>query len=382
MSDVVIAGIGQVAVGEHWERSLRSLAVEAINAARADAGGLKPQALYVGNYLASIQSHQANLGALLADWSALRGIEAYSVESAGASGGAAFRQAYLSVASGYVDCAIAVGVEKFTDLVGSASNSALATALDYDYEAMTGLTPAGVAGLLMQRYMHTYQVPRNVFAAFPVIAHANGAGNPNAMFRKAIKPEAYEAGEMISDRIGLFDMAPYADGAAAVVLTRSDLSVQTQRVVVAGSASAIDTLALHDRKDVLAFNAVAEAVMEACRKAGTAPDQMDFFELADTFSIYAALQLEAAGYAAPGEGWRLASDGRLNLSGDLPICTMGGMKARGNPLGAAGVYQIVESVLQLRGTAGVNQIAAARQGLVVSLGGPASSAVAHVLRVE
>src|SRR5215211_2751115 len=189
MTDVVIAGIGQTEVGERWEIGLRELAFAAIQDAVKDSGGLKPQALYVGNMLAPNLSNQAHLGVLLADYAGLLGIEAVAIEAAGASGGAALRQGYLAVASGFVEVALVVGVEKFTDKVGSDVDTALATTGDSDFEAIQGMTPAAQAALLMKRYMHEYQLPVDAFAGFALTAHANGAGNPYAMFRKAIQPE-------------------------------------------------------------------------------------------------------------------------------------------------------------------------------------------------
>jgi len=383
MSEVVIAGIGQVPVGEHWDVSLRSLAARAILAAIKDAGGMRPQALYIGNFLGSVISHQSNMGALLTDNTGLGGIEAFTIEAAAASGAGALRMGYMAVASGWVDTAVVVGVEKYTDSAKpGALEAAIAQSQDYDYESMQGMTAAGQAALLMQRYLYQYRAPRQSFAALPVLAHANGVNNPNAMFRKAINTETYQRAGMVSDPVNLFDMAPYADGAAAVLITRSDLiqkDLEHPLVRISGSSSAIDTLALHDRPDPLAFTAARVSVERACRKAGILPSDVDLFELSDPFSIYAILSLEAAGFAAPGEGWRMAQDGCFNLNGPMPIQTMGGFKARGNPLAASGMYQAVEASLQLRGEAGPNQVQHARRALIQSLGGPASTAVTHVL---
>jgi acetyl-CoA C-acetyltransferase len=383
MTEVVIAGIGQTEVGEHWDIGLRELAFAAMQAAIKDAGGFKPQSLFVGNMLAPNLSNQAHLGVLLADYAGLLGIEAVTVEAAGASGGAALRQGYLAVASGMVDVALVVGVEKFTDKVGSGVDAALATTSDSDFEAVQGMTPAAQAALLMKRYMHEHRVPANGFAGFALTAHSNGASNPCAMFRKAIKPEMYANAEMVSDPINMFDMAPNADGAAAVVLTRRELLPENYShplVKVAGSASASDTLALHDRKDMLFFDTAQISAGKAMKQAGIVLDDIHLFEYHDAFSIYAALQLEAAGFAVKGTGWKLAADGEIGLKGKIPCATMGGMKARGFPGGAAGIYQAVEAVLQLRGQAGPNQVPAARTALIQSLGGPASTAVSHILQ--
>ncbi|MFH1909126.1 MAG: beta-ketoacyl synthase N-terminal-like domain-containing protein [Chloroflexota bacterium] len=383
MTEVIIAGLGQTPVGEHWDTSLRELAFHAIEAAMQDAGGLRPQALYVGNMLAPNLSRQAHLGALIADYAGLTGIEAVTVEAAGASGGAALRQGYLAIASGMVDVALVVGVEKFTDKQGAEIEEAIATTSDSDFEAVQGMTIAAQAALLMRRYIHEYAVPRDGFANFALTAHTNGVANKNAMFRKAIKPETYAKAEMVSDPLNMFDVAPNADGAAALVLTRRDLlplNWQNPLVKIAGSAASSDTLALHDRKDILYFDTAQISAGKAMKQAGIVLDQVNFFEYHDTFSIYAALQLEAIGFAIKGKGWKLAADGEIGLKGRIPCATMGGMKARGFPGGASGVYQAVEAVTQLRGRAEANQIAGATYGLVQSLGGPASTAVSHVLQ--
>jgi acetyl-CoA C-acetyltransferase len=382
MTDVVIAGVGQTPVGEHWDTSLRELALHAIEAAIQDAGGIQPQALFVGNMLSPIVSGQAHLGALIADFSGFTGHEALTVEGAGASGGLALRQAYMLVAAGAAEAALVIGVEKLTDQTGNEVEAAISTAVDSDYEAVQGLTPTAQAALLMRRYLHEFNLSHDSFAGFPVVAHANGVNNPNAMFRRAIKVASYLRAGMTSDPLNMFDIAPGADGSAALLLTRRDLlppSFSHPLVRISGSSSVTDTLALHDRPDPLTFQAARLSAERACRQAGILPADIDLFELFDAYSIYAALSLEAAGFAERGQGWQLAQNEELNLDGSLPISTFGGLKARGNPGGATGVYQVVEAVLQLRGQAGENQVANARRALVQCLGGPASTAATHVL---
>ncbi len=382
MTDIIIAGIGQTTVGEHWETSLRELAHFAMQAAMLEAGGLRPQALFVGNMLAPNLSRQAHLGALLADFSGLAGIDAATIEAAGASGGAALRQGYLAVKSGLVDVALVVGVEKFTDAIGSSVEAALATTSDSDFEAVQGMTPTAQAAMLMRRYMHEFNVPADGLAGFALTAHANGVSNKNAMFQKAIKLETYQKAEMVSEPINMFDMAPNADGAAALVLTRRELlptGFSHPLVRIAGSASASDRLALHDRRDPLWFEAVQLSTGKALKLAGITLDQISLSEYHDAYSIYAALSIEAGGFARRGQGWKLAQDGVIALNGKIPCATLGGLKARGNPGGATGVYQAVEAAMQLRGQAGANQISGARFALIQSLGGPASTAVAHIL---
>jgi acetyl-CoA C-acetyltransferase len=184
----------------------------------------------------------------------------------------------------------------------------------------------------------------------------------------------------------MFDIAPNADGAAALVLTRRELvpsewHASRPLVKIAGSASSSDTLALHDRKDMLSFDTAQISAGKAMKQARITLDQINFFEYHDVFSIYAALELEAIGFAVKGQGWKLAADGEIGLKGKIPCATMGGMKARGFAGGASGVYQAVEAVTQFRGQAGANQIAGAKYGLIQSLGGPASTAVSHILQL-
>ncbi len=189
--NVSVIGVGQSPVGEHWTLSLRHLALEAIQAAMQDATVKRVGALFVGNMLAGALSRQQHLGALLADFVGMRGIEAVAVEAADASGGAAFRQALLAVQSGAIDLALVVGVEKMTDTVGPNVAAAQTITTDADHESVHGLTAAAAGGLLMRRYMHENDVRLEDLAGFSVNAHANGAGNPFAMFQRPIKPESY-----------------------------------------------------------------------------------------------------------------------------------------------------------------------------------------------
>jgi acetyl-CoA C-acetyltransferase len=382
MRDVSIIGVGQTPVGEHWELSLRHLAFSAIEAALRDAGNqTKIEALYIGNMLAGQLSHQEHLGALIADFSGMRGIEALRVEAADASGGAALRQGYLAVASGAVDAVMVLGVEKFTDVVGSRRTAALSTMMDADYEGAQGATPASLAALIMQRYMHEYGVDLSAFAGFSVNAHANGAQNPNAMYRNRLKPEGFTKAPAVAPPVSLFDAAPEGDGAAALILTTTDRAkdIVPHPVRIAGSAVATDTLSVHDRADLLTLSAAAVSAGKAYQQANIKPQDVNVFELHDAYTILSALALEASGFAAKGEGVHMANDQTISLKGTLPVSTFGGLKARGHAGGATGVYQIVELAMQLRGQAGDNQVLGARIGMAQNLGGIGGTAVTHIL---
>ncbi len=384
MRDVSIIGIGQTEVGEHWDKSLRHLAGDAVLAAMRDAGIERADALYVGNMLSGELNGQEHLGALIADFVGLRGVEAVKVEAACGSGAAAVRMGYLAVASGLLDVVIVVGVEKMTDQKNEVTTASLAMAADAEYEVVNGISFVSLNALLMQRYMYEYGVRHEDFAGFPINAHKNAATNPYAMFRKPISLETFKRARMVAAPINLMDSSPVADGAAAVVLAPSDAArkFQPASVRIIGSANATDSLAVHDRHDPLFLSAAALSAQKAYRQAGIGPNDVDFFELHDAFSITAALSLEAAGFAERGRGVYLAKDGEISLEGRIPICTFGGMKARGHPVGATGVYQIVEAVLQLRHQAGPNQVKNARIGMTQNIGGSGATVITHILAAE
>jgi acetyl-CoA C-acetyltransferase len=382
MTDVSVIGIGQTKVGEHWETSIRHLAWYAIEAAMDDADTTSIDALYVANMMAGHLSHQDHLGALIADFAGLRGIEAVTVEAADASGGAAMRQAVLAVKSGLIETALVVGVEKITDQSGSAALTAMSTAMDADYEAIHGATPAALAALMMRRYMFENGLELADFAGFSVNAHANGAGNPMAMFRNRLKPERFASGPVVADPVSLFDQAPLGDGAATVIVTSTERArdMVPKPVGVIGSALAVDQIGLHDRDNILHLKAAEISAQKALAQAGLGVDDVDVFELHDAYTIMAALSLEASGFAEYGQGWKLASDGQIGRDGRVPISTFGGLKARGNPAGATGIYQITEVCAQLRNEAGDCQVESAQIGMVQNLGGTGATAVTHLFR--
>jgi acetyl-CoA C-acetyltransferase len=381
MRDVAIIGVGQTNVGEHWDIGLRHLALEPLQAAMADAGVTQADALYVGNMLSGELTGQEHLGALIADFAGLRGMEAFKIEAACAAGAAALRMGTVAVASGLANVVVVVGVEKMTDTLGPDTSAALAMAADGDYEAAQGVSFVAINALLMRRYMHEYGYSHQDFAPFAVNAHRNGANNPHAMFRFPVTAERFARAKMICDPINLFDSSPVCDGAAAVVLAPADdaRTFTAAPVRIAASAVGTDALAVHDRRDPLVLDGAVLSTHRAYEQAGVGPQDIDLFELHGAFGIMAALSLEAAGFADKGHGLRLALEGETEIGGRVPVATMGGLKARGHPVGATGVYQAVEIVQQLRGLAGANQVPNARLGMAQNIGGSGATVVTHIL---
>ena len=380
MRDVFIIGTGQTPVGEHWDLGLRELGAAAIRSALEDAGIESVDALFVGNMLGGAVNGQENLGALLADAADLLPAEAWKVEAACASGGAAVRAAALSVAAGVHDVAVAIGIEKMTDAVSEQVTAGLATASDGDYEASHGLSFVALSALLMRRYLHETGASREDFAPFAVSAHRNAAANQNAMFREPITPEEFARSAMVASPIGVLDAAPVCDGAAAVVICSRDfLRGHHKAVRIAAAAAATDTIALAGRADLLTLGAAKRSAEKAFAVSGFGPKDFDLFEAHDAFTIITALSLEACGFAPRGEALQRAAHGCFARGGCIPLSTFGGLKARGHPVGASGAYQIVEATAQLRREAGPNQVPGARVALTQSIGGHGSIAVTHVL---
>jgi acetyl-CoA C-acetyltransferase len=385
MRPVAIIGIGQTNIGEHWDKSLREIGGEAAFAAMQESGMDKVDALFVGNMLSSTVSGQNQLGAFFADWIGMWRQEAVKVEAACASGAAALRSALMAVSAGDIDSALVVGVEKMTDKAGHDVTSALATAADADYELEQGISFVGLNALIMRRYMHEFGWKHEDFAPFSINAHANAMHNPFARLHEKITVEKFEKSAMIATPINLLDASPIGDGAAAVILVPAEKAVSMPgkaKITIAGSASATDTIAVHSRKDPLFLSAAYESAKRAYAMAGVTPDDVDVFELHDAFTIMAALSLEACGFAERGQGVRLGLDGQISPKGERPVCTRGGLKARGHPVGATGIYQIVEVVQQLRGECGDTQVDGAKVGMAQNIGGSGATILTHILNAE
>ncbi|WP_048151732.1 thiolase domain-containing protein [Palaeococcus ferrophilus] len=384
MEKPVIIGVGAVPAGEHWRTSLRDMAVEALLNAMDDAGVEKVDSLYVGNMISGSFVEQENLGALIADWAGLGNIPAVKVEAACASGGAAVQEGAKAVMSGLEDIVAVVGVEKMTDAWPSDATRYLAYAADADWELFHGVSFVALNALIMRLYMKTYGYTEEDLALFSVNAHANGAKNPYAMFKRPIKVETVMKSPYVADPLKLFDASPMCDGAAAVIITTpekaKELGVPKEKwVEVSGMGRAIDTINLANREDFLTLKAAKVAAEKAYRMAGVTAKDIDFFEVHDAFTVMAALSLEALGAAEKGKGALLAKEGQIAIDGDYPIQTLGGLKSRGHPVGATGVYQTVEAVWQLRGES-PNQVPDAEVGLTQNIGGTGSNITVNVFR--
>ncbi len=385
MRRVAIVGIGQTPVKEHWNAGLRELAVEAIWKALEDADARHIDGMFVGNMLSGTLTRQEHLATLIADYAGFSGIEAVKVESACSSGASAVRQATLAVAAGHLDVALAVGVEKLTETNTFTTTDGLASAADADYETAMGISFVALNAMMMQRYMYEYGYQKDDFAPFIEIAHANAQHNPNAMFRFPVTRAQYQKAKMVAAPINLLDSSPIADGAAAVVVVPEEAVSRYagKPVWIRAIEVSTDTISLDSRADILWLKAAETSTRNALKTAGISHNDIRFFELHDAFSIMSALSLESSGFAERGKAVAAANKGDFSLEGRLPIATMGGLKARGHPVGATGVYQIVEAALQLRGQAPDKlQLDAPTYGMCQNIGGSGATIVTTILSSE
>jgi acetyl-CoA C-acetyltransferase len=287
----------------------------------------------------------------------------------------------MAVASGEVDSALIVGLEKMTDKAGRDVTAALATAADADYEVEQGVSFVGLNALIMRRYMHEYGWKHADFAPFSINAHANAVHNPFARLREPITLEQFEKSSMIATPVNLLDASPTGDGAAAALIVPAGRArADGKSVRVTGSGAATDSIAIHDRREPLFLSAAYNSARQAYAQAGVSAADIDVFELHDAFSIMSALSLEACGFSERGQGPRLGLDNEIQVTGRVPICTRGGLKARGHPVGATGMYQIVEVIQQLRGECGPTQVDGAKIGMAQNIGGSGATIITHILK--
>lgn len=388
VKDVFIVGVGQTPVTRDADLPGKELAAQAIGDAMRYAGieADAVDALFVGNMTGAVLDGQQQMGGLIADYAGLSGIEAVNIEAACASGAAAARMAYLTLAGGIHKVAVVCGVERMTHRDRNTVTDALAMAADRELESSRGESFLSLNAKLMKLYCETYSASAEDFASFAMAAHANAVNNPNAVFHKAIGLKDYLESRTIIDPVRLYDVSPTCNGAAAIVIATSEtakgLQTNQPKIRIAASSAATSPVALERREDKLALEAVTRSTQAALAQASLGRSDIDVLELHDAYTIMSVLCLEAAGFTAPGTATEFANNGRISLKGDLPISTMGGLKARGHPVGATGVYQLVEGFLQLAELAGANQVVDAETAFLQNIGGTGSTVVNHILRRE
>lgn len=385
MRNVFIAGIGQTPVAKESELGVRELGSAAVRSAIQNSRLEGPTALFVGNMLGGMLSEQQQMGALIAQATGLIGIEAASIEAACGSGGAASRMGMMAIQSGAHDVVVVCGIERMTHAAKDRTTRALATASDWEKEGAYGHTFVSLNARLMSAYQETYKVDNRAFAPFAVNAHRNANNNPNALFHKVIDEETYLNSRRVEGPLRLFDVSPICDGSAAIVMVSEDVAKRLASeghpvVKIRAAAVGTDSLGLDDRDHLLRLAGVERSARRAFEMAKLKPSDIDLFEVHDAYTIISVLSLEAAGFAPEGRGYTLGLDGEIFLDGKLPITTMGGLKGRGHPVGATGIYQLCEAFQQLTGTAGPNQLKKSPEvAMTQNIGGTGATVITHIL---
>jgi acetyl-CoA C-acetyltransferase len=384
MVDVAVVGVGMMKWGELWDKSLRDVFVEAALNAVEDAGVDRIDSMYVGCMSSGLFVGQEHLGALLADYLGICPIPATRIESACASGGAAFRLGWMEVASGMSEIVLVGGVEKMTDVGGAGATFALSTAADQEYEVYNGVTFPGLYAMMARAHMDKYGTTRKQLAQVAVKNHDNGSKNPHAQYRMKVTVDQVVNSVMIADPLTILDCSPITDGAACAIICPADMAKKISKralVRVAGSGQATDAIAIHQRKDLTGLAAAQVAAQKAYKMAGVAPSDIDLAEVHDCFTIAEICAIEALGFVEKGKGGPATEGGETAIGGRIPVNTSGGLKSKGHPVGATGVAQICEITSQLRGEAGDRQVEGAKRGLAQNMGGTCASSVVHILEV-
>jgi len=392
MRDVAIVGCGMTRFGRR-EEDLLGLLTEASLAALDDAGrGQGPvDALLVANMGSGILNHQTGVASALTDRLSLLPAPAESIENGPASGASAIKNAFLAIASGLYDVILVAGGEKMRAVTGWEATDFVASMSHPQGEYPYGITLPALAGMFARLHMAKYGVTSEHLAMVALKNHEHGALNPFAHIQQAVsmegilhRPEAVVNNPPIAEPLRMFDCCPVSDGAAAVLLCAAEKAAEFPRppIRIAGFGQATDTHAVHQRQDPLDLKAVRLASQAAFKMAGLKPGDIDVAELHDAFTILEIVESEQAGFFPVGRGHRALEKGQTRLNGKLPINPSGGLKARGHPVGATGVAQIVELVWQLRGQAGERQVDGAVNGFSCNFGGFGNNVLAFVLSGE
>ena len=392
MREVAIIGVGIIPFGRRDEDTLMDMLAYASLKALDDAGlgNQSVDAVYVGNMGGGIIQRQTAIASSLVDRLSLLPAAAETVENGPASGGSALKNGLLAVASGYYDYVLVVGGEKMREVTGWRATDFVATMTHPQAEYPYGITLPGMAGMFTRLYMEKYGVTREQLVAVALKNQEMGTLNPYAHVEMALSkegiydsPHAVVNNPLIADPLHLYDACPVSDGAAALLLCPLDIAKKQSKspVLIAGFGQATDTQTLQEREDHTDLKAVTLAAQQAFEMAKLKPSDIHVAELHDAFTILEIAESEHVGFFKKGEGGKAALEGKTRLGGQIPINLSGGLKARGHPVGATGVAQVVDIVFQLRHELPKNrQVKNAENGLTVNFCGFGNNVLCFILK--
>ncbi len=374
MRDVAIIGVGMTNFGRLQDSDLMDLLCECSLKAIEDSNTAETDfdAVYVACMCAETLNHMTGIASALVDRINLIPAAADHIKNGPASGGSAIKNAFYAVASGANDMVLVVGAEKMTHITTPGFvTSAVATITHHKAERLHGVSLPSFAGLLTRAYMEKYNVPKDWITSIAVKNHKNGVNNPYAHFQKEITLEKALSSPVIADPLQLYDICPISDGGSALVMCPAEIAKKfsDNPILVSGVGQATDTHIVYEREDVTVLKALQACSNQAYTMAKKSPKDMDVAELHDAFEILEVVESEDIGFFKKGEGAKAAYEGRTAIGGEIPINPSGGLKARGHPLGATGIAQVIELVWQLQGEAGKRQVENAQSGITCNFGG-------------
>ena len=379
LDKIAIVGYDMTDFGDLYELGIADMSNMAINGALKSAkiNSKEVDALYVGNAGSGQFLKQEHLGCLIASESGIY-TQAMSIEASGASGAAAMRIAFHGILTGYMNKVVVVGVEKMTSFTKSEdTQEALATSLDTIWESSMGGTLPGNFALMAKAHMRKYGTTKEQLAQVAVKNHNNARLNPRAQYKNKLRVESVLASKLLADPIHIFEGCAASDGAAALVLMAPDVaeSYDSEPVYLRASMQTHDYLAIHQRSNLEELKSVKTAAEAGFKQLNISVKDISFAEVHDVYTIAEIMAIEGIGLVEPGEGGKATEEGRTAIDGDIPVNTSGGMKARGYPIGASGIAQVIEIMDQFKGKAGERQIKEIEWGLTQSMGGAGGTSV-------
>lgn len=372
MRNVYVAGVGMTRFGRLEGMELRSLGAEACREAILDSGidRSRIESAFVGTaFPGHFTRQECAVGQLVLRQLGITGIPVMRVENACASGSSALREAWISVASGLVDVALAFGVEKLSNVPTSEVMSIFSYASDYEAEGSAGIIFPGVFAMIAQAYMHEYGVRPEQLAEVSVKNHRHGFENPRAQRKLLLTVEDVQKAKMVCDPLTSMHCCPISDGAAAVVLVSESVAREVGRGQIRLAAVGLATGDYDAERPLTTFPSTRRAAEQAYRLAGVGPEDIKVAEVHDCFSVAELVHLEDLGFCERGDAAKVTSQGETTIGGRLPVNTSGGLLSKGHPVGATGIAQVVELTEQLRGHSGPRQVEGANVGLAMCMGG-------------
>jgi len=382
---VAVVSTGLSKFGKRDGVSGRELFVEAVTEAFERCRNLEPKkdikALIIGQMSEAFE-HQGHVGPMLSDWAGLLPAPAIRTEIACASSGAAIRYGIFSILSGIYDIVMVGGFEKMTHRTTAETTEYLSMAADFPFEQWNGITFPGLFALMATAHMHKYGTTEEQLALIAVKNHHNGALNPKAHLQKEVTKEQVLSSRMVAKPLKLYDCSLISDGSSCAILTKPEIAKEytDAPVYIIGSGHGSDTIGLYERESLTSMKATRSAAQEAYEMAGVRPKDIDVAELHDCFTIAELIAYEDLGFCKPGEGGKFIENGTPMSTGELPVNTSGGLKAKGHPVGATGTAQLCEVFLQLTGQAEKRQVQNCEIGLTQNLGGSGASCLVHIYR--